>query len=79
MLGLRAANKRGNGYRGVVDAAGRFMMKWHMTEADKSCLIHATVDPKNSNKGKQEGGRTDTAVDERRIEMVHGVASYLFD
>ena len=60
------------------------MAKCHGTEADKSWLIHATVDTKNSNKGKPEGeeggwGRTSTAVDERRIEMVHGVASYRFD
>ena len=39
--------------------------------------MHATVDAKNSNKGKLEGGggrRSDTAVDERRNDMVHGVA-----
>ena len=54
------------------------MMKWHRTEADKSWPIHATVDTKKSKKGKQ-GVRTDTAVDEHRIEMVHGVASYRFD
>ena len=31
------------------------MMKWHRTEADKSWLIHATFDAKNSNKGKLAG------------------------
>ena len=43
------------------------------------------MDTNNSNKGKLEGGggegggHTDTAVDEHRIEMVHGVANYRFD
>ena len=84
-LWSRANKKSGNWYREVVDAAGCFMTKWHRTEADKSWLIQATVGTKNSNKGKLEegggraGGRTDTGVDERRIEMVHGVASYRFD
>ena len=74
-LWSRAAKKSGNWYRGVVDAAGRFMMKWHRTETDKHWPIHATVDTKNSNKGTLEGGGggTHTAVDERRIEMVHMV------
>ena len=84
MLWSRAAKTSGNWYRGVVDAPGRFMTKWHRGEADKSWPIHATVDAKNSNKGKLDGGgrgggRTDTAVDERRNEMVHDVARYRFD
>ena len=52
-----------NWYRGVIDAAGRFMAKWHRTKAVESWLIHATVDTKNSNKSKLEegegGGRTE--------------------
>ena len=32
------------------------MTKWHRTEADKSWPIHATVNAKNSNNGKLEGG-----------------------
>ena len=56
------------------------MKKNHRTEADKSWPIHVTVDAKNSNKWKLEkgGGGTNTAVGERRNEMVHGVAKYLF-
>ena len=86
MLWSRAAKERTSWYRGVVDAAGRFMTKWHKTEADESWPIRSTVDTKNSNKRKLEGGGgdwwrggTDTDVDERRIEMVHGVVSYRFD
>ena len=63
------------------------MTKWYRTEADKSWLIHISVDAKNSNKWKLEGagggrggrGATDTAVNEHRNEMVHGVAKHLFD
>ena len=51
------ATRCGNWYQGVVGAAGRFMPKWHRSEADKSWLIHATVSTKNSNKSKLEGGR----------------------
>ena len=53
-LWSKTAKKSGNWYRGVVDAAGCFMMKRRRTEADKSWPIHATVDAKNSNKGKRE-------------------------
>ena len=84
VLWSRAAKKGGNWYREVVDAAGRFMTKWHRTEADKSWPLHAKVGAKNKNQGKLEGGgggvgRTDAAVDERRIEMAHGVARYRVD
>ena len=79
MLWSRATKKRGNWYRGVVDAAGRFMAKWHRGERKKSWPIHATVDAKNSHKGKLEGGGgIDIVTDERRIEMIHGVAGYRF-
>ena len=52
----RAAKKSGNWYRMVVDAADRFMARWHSGEAEKSWLHHAAVDAKSSDKGKA-GGR----------------------
>ena len=78
------AVKSPNWYRGVVDAADRFMTKWHRGEADKGWLRHATVDAKSSDKGRLEGrgwggGGTGTAVDEGRNEMVHGMSRHRFD
>ena len=55
VLWSRPAEKSGNEYRGVVDAAGRFRMKRHRTEADKSWPIHATGDGESRNNGKMEG------------------------
>ena len=53
---VEGAEKSGNWYRGVVDAAARFITKWHRTEADKSWPMGATSDGKNSNKAKLDGG-----------------------
>ena len=68
----------------VVDAADRFMTRWHKGEAEKSWLRHATEDAKSGDKGKPGGrggggSRTDTAVDESRNELVDRVARYRFD
>ena len=52
----RAAKMSGHWYRGVVDAPGRFMTKWHRGRADKTWPIQATIDANNSNKGKVDGG-----------------------
>ena len=80
---VEGGKKSRNWYRGVVDAADRFITKWHRTEADKSWPIGATLDGKNSNKANLDGGgggwRIDTAVDERRIQMAHFVARYRLD
>ena len=43
-LGPSAAKKSGKWYRGVVDAADRFMTRWHRGEAEKSWLSHAAED-----------------------------------
>ena len=73
-------NKCGKWYRVVVDAADRFMTRWHKGEAEKSWVPHETEDAKSGDKGKTGGGsRTDTAVDESRNETVDRVARYRFD
>ena len=70
VLWPRAAKKSESWHRGVVDAADRFMTTWHRDEAEQSCLHHAAVDAKSSDKGKAggtgggRGNRTDAAMDE---------------
>ena len=83
VLWPRAA-KSGKWYRGVVDAADRFMTRWHKGEAEKSWRRHAAENAKNGDKGKTWGrgegsSRTDTAVDESRNEMLDRVARHRFD
>ena len=56
VLWPRAAKKSGKWYRGVVDAADRFMRRWHKGEAEKSRLRHAAEDAKSGDKEKP-GGR----------------------
>ena len=58
LLWPRAAKKSGKWCRGVVDAADRFMTRWHKGEAEKSWLQHTTEDAKSGDKGKP-GGRWD--------------------
>ena len=80
-----AGKKSGNWYRGVVDAADRFMTRWHRGEAEKSWLRHAAADAKSSDKwgnrgdGRGWGSRTDTYVDECRNGIVDRAARYWFD
>ena len=68
---------------GVVEAAEWFMTRSHRDEAERSWPRHATEDTKSDDKGVRGGGRrgsrTDTAVDERRNEMVDRVVGYRFD
>ena len=78
------ASKSGNWHKGTVDAADRFMTRWHRGEAEKSWQRLTAEDAKSSNQGKPGGrggrsSRTDTAVDECRNEMVDRVARYQFD
>ena len=89
----RAAKKSGNWHPGIVDAAGRFMTRWHRGEVEKRRLRLAAEDPKKSSnqtkQGKPEGRRggraaTDTAIirmyeGERRNEMAYRVARHQFD
>ena len=59
------------------------MTRWHKDETESRCLRHEPEDAKSDDKGRgreeERGSRTDTAVDERRIEMVDRVAGYRFD
>ena len=70
-----AANKAGNWYRGVLEAAKRFMARWHETEATLSRNRHvsATGGPQGNRKGRGNS-RRETAVDEGRKEMAGRVA-----
>ena len=52
----KAAKESGNGRRGIVDAADRFMARWHRGEAEKSWQRLTAEDAKSSNQGKP-GGR----------------------
>ena len=84
VLWPKAAKKSGKWHRGVVDAANRFMTRWHQHEAEKSWRRHAVENAKSGGKGKPRGRRgggrcADTAVEESRNEMVDRVARYRFD
>ena len=52
MLWPRATKKSGKWYLGFVDAANRFVARWHRGEAEKSWLRHAAEDAKSGDKGK---------------------------
>ena len=51
---LVAANKTGKWYRGVLEAADRFMAEWHEIEATLSRDRHASVTggPQGNRKGR---------------------------
>ena len=50
-----AAKKSGNWHRGGVDAADRFMTRWHRGEEEKSWQRLTVEDVKSSNQGKSGG------------------------
>ena len=51
LLGVEAVLRRvGSGSWGMVDAAGRFITRWHRGDAEKSWLRHAAEDAKTSDK-----------------------------
>ena len=82
VLWPRAAKKSGKWYRGVVDAADRFMKRGRGGEELATPRSRGT--PRAATRGKRgdaggEGSRTDTAVDESRNELVDRVARYRFD
>ena len=78
-----AGKTGGKWYREVVESAECFMTRWQKDEAESSWLRHATEDAKSDDKGRGKGeprgSRTDTAIDEYRIEMVDRVVGYRFD
>ena len=75
-----AAKKAGKWYRGVLDAAERFMVRWHKDEADMSRKRHASAVGSAQGNGKGGGySRKETAVDESRKETVDRVARYQAD
>lgn len=53
----RAAKKSGERYRGVGEAADRFMTKWHRDESERSWLQHAVQDAKRVCEGRGGEGR----------------------
>ena len=75
-----AAKKAGKWYCGVLEAAERFMTKWHEIEAILSRNRHAST--KGGLQGNKKGGGNscrETAVDKSRKEMADRVASYQAD
>ena len=75
-----AAKTAGKWYRGVLEAAERFMVKWHKDEADASRKRHASA--AGGAEGYRNGGgnsRMETAVDENRKETADRVATYHAD
>ena len=51
VLWPRAAKKSGKWYRGVVDAADCFIVRWHRGGAERSWLRHGAQDAKSGDKG----------------------------
>ena len=52
MLSQRAAKRSGKRYRGVVEAAGCSMARWHRNEAQRSRLRHAAEGSESGDKGR---------------------------
>ena len=75
-----AAKKASNHYRGVLEAAERFMVNWRDIEATLSRYRHpsATGGPQGNRKG-QGNSRRETGVDDIRKEMTDRVAKYQAD
>ena len=72
-----AAKKAGKLYRRVLDAAERFMVRWHKDEADMSRKRHASTVGGAQGNGKGGGySPKETAVDESRKETADRVARY---
>jgi len=77
-----AAKKAGKWYRGVLEAAKRFMVKWHEDEAGLSRKRRANVmdsAQRNGTGGGNKRSRKETAVDESRKETADRVARYQAD
>ena len=69
-----SAKKAGNWYRGILEAAEQFMVRWHENEAKVSRKRHASVMGGVEGNGKERGkSRRETAVDESRKEMADKV------
>ena len=67
---------------GIADVADRSMTRWHSDKVGKSCLRYAAEHAKEQRQGEiggAGGGRTDTAVDECRNDMLDRVTRCRFD
>ena len=63
LFGVETAEKSGNWHRRIVDAADRFMKRWHTGAAEKSWQSLPAEDAKSNNQGKPGGaGRGGAAV-----------------
>ena len=74
------AKKAGKWYRGVLEAAERFIAKWHEIEATLSRNRYASAT--GGAQGNRKGGgniRRETAVEESREEMADRVPRYQAD
>ena len=79
-VGTIAAKKAGNWYRGVLDAAERFMVWWHKDAADMIRTHHASAVGGAQRNAKGGGySRKDTAVGESRKDTADRVARYQAD
>ena len=52
VLWPRASKKSGKWYRGIVETADCFMVRWHRGEAQRSRLRHAAEDAKIGENGR---------------------------
>ena len=69
--------KTGKWYGGVLEAAERFMAKWHESEATLSRNRHASATGGSQGKNKAGGdSRRATVVDESKKETADRVTSY---
>ena len=56
MLCPTVGKSGGKWYRGVIEAAEHFMVRWRETEVERSWLRHAAENVKSGDKGKGGGG-----------------------
>ena len=74
-----AARKAGRWYRGALEAAEWFMVRWHKDEADASRKRHASAVDGAQGNGKGGSSRKERAVDDSRKETADRVARYHAD
>ena len=78
VLWVHAAKKEGKCYRGILEAAERFMVRLHVEEEQKSSERRAArIGDAQSRKGT--GGTRETAVEERKKEAADRLAGHQAD